>query len=523
MKRLFLIILLFLAAYAPAKFVAVLETGAQGEARERVSMSDRLYLTNVLREEAVKVLPAEQNYTIMTRENISAMLPPGKSIEECEGTCLAETGRNISADYVCQAVVGSFGGELTLSAELYETAGNKLVASFNGGGNDVKELLALIRAKTPDFFNKIKSTGDFSSSGIGEIGDAGKFSYKAKKKYIVQISSKPSKAIPTVDGRAIPKCVRTPCKVQLEEGEHRIVMSKDRYDDAESIVNVKANKQKIHMNLSPSYGWLAIKPAGLMGKYNVKSLRILVDEKPAKLGTIELDPGIHEVKITHPCTDPVTFKVGIQKGKKETFDKPLVRGVGGLELNAEYEGEPQAVAVYVNGKDVGSTPFAGEVPLCTKIAVGDTDWTENVSVNLKWHEVVQVTHVLQHKAGSVSVMDRADSTAQPDDTKLWANESDAERDGKSPDEAKNIPANVDNSSGGVHWVPLSISFVTAATGVVLAVVGNSQAKAAREKGFDSKSEYKKNKNAAHDAQTLRSVGIGLAIAGAVGIGLSIAF
>lgn len=130
-----------LAANALATYVAVLETGVDGAAKENVSLSDRQYLTNVLREQAVKELPAVQNYTIMTRENIQQMLPPGKAIEDCEGSCLVETGKNIAADYICQAGVGSFGSSLTLSAELYETAGNKLIASFNGRGQNVEELL----------------------------------------------------------------------------------------------------------------------------------------------------------------------------------------------------------------------------------------------------------------------------------------------------------------------------------------------------------------------------------------------
>lgn len=145
-----------------AKYVAVLETIANQEAKESVTLSDRQYLTNVLREEAVKILPMEQNYTIMTRENINAMLPPGKSIEECEGSCLVETGRNIAADYVCQAQLGSFGGSLTLTVELYETAGNKLVATFNGRGADVNELLEIIKEKTPAFFLRIR---DLTSNG----------------------------------------------------------------------------------------------------------------------------------------------------------------------------------------------------------------------------------------------------------------------------------------------------------------------------------------------------------------------
>ena len=163
------VLLILLSTDAFAAYVAVLETGVDPSVKKKVKLSDRQYLTNVLREEAVNQLPPDEDYTIMTRENISAMLPPGKSIDECEGSCLAETGRNISADYVCQARVGSFGSKLTLSAEIYETAGNKLVASFNGQGTNVEGLLKVIKENAPEFFGKVKNANrDAGSGGIGE-------------------------------------------------------------------------------------------------------------------------------------------------------------------------------------------------------------------------------------------------------------------------------------------------------------------------------------------------------------------
>ncbi|SHG55786.1 hypothetical protein SAMN05720761_10339 [Fibrobacter sp. UWCM] len=161
-------LLLACASGAFATHVAVLETGVDPAVKKKVTLSDRQYLTNVLREEAVKQLSPEDGYTIMTRENISAMLPPGKAIEDCEGTCLAETGRNISADFVCQARMSSFGSKLALSAEIYETAGNKLVASFNGNGKNVEALLKVIKENAPDFFGKVKFNRDAGSGGIGE-------------------------------------------------------------------------------------------------------------------------------------------------------------------------------------------------------------------------------------------------------------------------------------------------------------------------------------------------------------------
>ena len=154
-----LTMLMLLPSMVFSAHVAVLETGVDERSREVVTFSDRQYMTNVLREQAVRILPADQGYTIMTRENILAMLPPGKSLEDCEGSCLAETGRNIAADYICKAFIGTFNGALTLSAELYETAGNKLVASFNGRGADLNALLEIIESKSQDFFGKIKDNG----------------------------------------------------------------------------------------------------------------------------------------------------------------------------------------------------------------------------------------------------------------------------------------------------------------------------------------------------------------------------
>ena len=503
---------------SPAKYVAVLETNASGSAREQVSQSDRMYLTNVLREEAVKVLPAEQNYTIMTRENINAMLPPGKSIEECEGSCLAETGKNISADYVCQAVIGSFAGQLTLSAELYETAGNKLVASFNGRGNDMGELLELIKAKAPDFFRKVKGGSDsfFGAGGIGGFGQAEAFSYAARKKYIVEISSKPTGATPTVDGKAIPKCLKTPCKVQLDEGEHRIVMTRERYDDAEKLVTVEANYQKIEMTLSPNYGWLILNPTVFSGVGARENITAIVDGKNVQTGKLELDPGLHEVKVLHPCADPVSFKVAIQKGKTETYGKPLVRGIGGLELGAEYEGEPKVVAVRIDGKDAGSTPFAGEVPLCSKVELVGEDWSESVNVRLKWHQVVKVVHPLENDPDPVaSDISGLDVSPKEDTIKT-------ENDWRRSIIDQNNGA-VGQKESGIHWIPVAISAAVTVTGVVLAIVGNYQAKAAYDAGFSSQGEYESNKDKAHNGQTLRGVGIGVAIAGGIGLGLSFAF
>ena len=298
-----------LSTGAFAAYVAVLETVADASAKDSVSFSDRQYLTNVLREQAVKELPAVQNYTIMTRENIQQMLPPSKAIEDCEGSCLVETGKNIAADYVCQARVGRFGNSLTLSAELYETAGNKLIASFNGRGSDVNELLVVIEAKSPEFFHSVKELEMF------------------------------------------------------KRGKAETSVAKETVAIADS-------------NVAPSQGSM-------------------------------------------PVQSPVV-----------------------------------------------------ESPLVPKTeTVGENKIGESIPANV----------------------------------------------------GPQAPINDTSAKKGIHWVPLSISAVATVTGVVLAVVGNNKAKNAADKGALSEDGFQKNIDDAKSGQTLRGVGIGLSIAGAVGIGLSLAF
>ena len=322
MNRLFIFFVLFFSINAFATYVAVLETMADGDAKDSVPLLDRQYLTNVLREQAVKELPAKRNYTIMTRENISAMLPPGKAIEDCEGNCLAETGRNIAADYICQARVGRFGTKLTLTAELYETAGNKLIASFNGRGSNVEELLKLIEDKSPEFFRSVK---------------------------------------------------------ELNEPEVAPVV-------------------------------IPVEP--------------VQDESPAK-------------------EDSVTLS-----------------------------------AVEWDQADTSS------------VVAADTSVIPDSST------------VIQSAVEG--------PLAEPSESRV----------------GENIPANVNDEpakKGGIHWFPLSISAVVTALGVTAAIVGNQKAKSESEKSWDNIDEYEKYHQNALDYQKMRAVGIVLAIVGALGVGLSIAF
>lgn len=133
------------------KKVAVLETTGDTS----LSQNEKQYVTDKIRERAVTILPVNQDYVIMTRDGISAQLPPETSLEKCEGKCLTEIGRKISADYVCQAKINKVFSQYAVNIELYETSNGKLLGSFTQRKATIDALLAVIENESDRLFKAI--------------------------------------------------------------------------------------------------------------------------------------------------------------------------------------------------------------------------------------------------------------------------------------------------------------------------------------------------------------------------------
>ena len=90
-------------------------------------------------------------------------------------------------------------------------------------------------------------------------------------------------------------------------------------------------------------------------------------------------------------------------------------------------GEPLALPVVVNDSVVGTTPFSGVVPLCSKIEVEYDSVRREVPVSVKWHEVTKTTfdvnsqpviepQVVEPRTKVDSVYAEQDSVKVPADT-----------------------------------------------------------------------------------------------------------
>ena len=480
-----------------AKFVAVLETMSDGN--DQLSLTERQFLTNMLREQAVRELPAELNFTIMTRENIMMMLPPGKAIEDCEGSCLAETGKNIAADYVAQARVGKVGDNLSISAEIYETAGSKLLASFNGLGADVNALMNVIQEKGPELFRKARG----GTTGIVRTGMDG----LENQSFVVQVSTNPQGAALSVDGRPVPSCTSTPCQILVEAGEHRIVAVLEHHEDAEGVFKVNQNGQTVSLDLVPRYGTVQLDldfPLG--GTY--EELEIKVDGKLVKgSDKVLMDPGTHAVSIGHRCYSPISFQVGMVKDKIETFKESFKPLNTGLSLTAHSaSGESRTYNLLSNGALVGKTPFSGSVPLCAKLSVENMNGNAvyPIDVELVKDQVVSFDFVEPAPNGGENVaVDKLNV--------------DVSQTGES------IPANVEQPEKSSHLGWKITCGIATVLGFGAALAGEIGAKHFAGKEPDGKTSYKNRLETIEGFERQRLAGFILGAVGLVGFGLTFAF
>jgi hypothetical protein len=135
------------------------------------------------------------------------------------------------------------------------------------------------------------------------------------------VNTEPKKALLSFNGVPNSSCTRTPCKIDLPEGEVRVVAALEQYETADTSVFITTeNKQSINIKLKQSFGVLNIKPAYSDGVGADKEWRLTINGKKHSGFKNNLEPGSYEVKLSHECYDDINFKVGMNKGSNEVLD-----------------------------------------------------------------------------------------------------------------------------------------------------------------------------------------------------------
>lgn len=129
------------------------------------------YLTSIVRDGALQVLPSGR-YSVMTSENIQALLPPDTDLEACIGGCEVETGRRLGARYIVAGDVLKFGDELRVRLSLYETKTAQLIAQERMSGAKVEALETPIINQSKTLFGKLKGVAPQGPTVMPGLGKA---------------------------------------------------------------------------------------------------------------------------------------------------------------------------------------------------------------------------------------------------------------------------------------------------------------------------------------------------------------
>ena len=415
---LFVLLLLALAAYGYQTTVAVLPSDGT------VLTNDELeVLTDKMREAALKVLPT--NAFVLVKQDVVVKRLGGAEnfIKECkESTCIVNLGKLAQVDYVAQASVGKLGNKIRLKVELYNVSTEGLVGMLSDEESEnIIGLLSIVEKRVPaEVFGKIAGASGGSKasplvaggiSGLEKIAD---YEFGGGKRYLVNLSTEPPGAILSFNGVPAAGCPKTPCKIELGDGNVRIIAALEQHEIVDTTVSIARNNQSIAIRLKSSFGVLEIKPAYLDNIGEEDNWNLTINDRAYSSFENKFSPGNYNVKLNHRCYELVSFVAGINKGSHEIFDMAshIKLKKGGLDLSALRNGEPVVEPVFVNGKKVGDTPFSDAVPLCSEIEIGEN--RETVNLDLKHNEKVRYTLKLDK-----SVQGLGDSYAEKDAGKIF--------------------------------------------------------------------------------------------------------
>jgi TolB-like protein len=124
--------------------VAVLEL--KNKLPQQISTDEISFLTNEARA-VVSALPSS-HFVVMTRESLEALIEPGKTLEDCVGTCEVETGRLLGAQWIITGEVVRFGSSLRVSLKLHNTRTGQLISGASLKGSKVEDLERPIKLET---------------------------------------------------------------------------------------------------------------------------------------------------------------------------------------------------------------------------------------------------------------------------------------------------------------------------------------------------------------------------------------
>lgn len=381
--RVMTILLLSIQWASAATYIAIMETIVQSDA---ISISEKDYLTDELRKQASQVLSSKY-FTIMTSDNIRMLLSDGKELEDCIGSCVVETGKNLEADFITNTKVSPMDGQLALTIELYNVRNKKLIGSYTTLNHSAEGLLEDIEQNATELFENV-----IRESGLNIKKKEGIFNVKVGKtsmgepfvnRYLIDLTSSPTGAIVLVDQSNEDHCI-TPCQVEVDEGKHHFQLSKELYTPLDTTLSIKGSRN-INLEMDGNFGTLIFDPQ--IGPYSSQSdIFVTLDGTPVTQKQLMVETGTHYIVFHHRCYETKKMKVEVTK-KTKTLSPNLIPAKGTLDARTLTK---KKIALYHNGEFLSYLPFRGSVDVCGKIGLEQPD--NILNLNLTGNEVTTYIH-----------------------------------------------------------------------------------------------------------------------------------
>ena len=230
--------------------VAVIQLKNQAE----LSKQEMTYLSDLLRQVISNNLPSQ--YIVLTKENILALLPPDRSIEDCVGECEIETGRLLSAQYIVSGDVFNFGGRLRVNIRLHNTETGQLLGSEVAKGKELLDLESSVSQVGKALIQHLdpSSLAQNQTENIRrKIGGGSSFQMNESQLLIVSFTSSPIGAAVVVDGVQHCSENQKECRVELTEGSHQVSLSLKDYFIHQERITVSKSQKAFQWTLKPNF------------------------------------------------------------------------------------------------------------------------------------------------------------------------------------------------------------------------------------------------------------------------------
>jgi formylglycine-generating enzyme len=360
----YLLVLILPATATASKRVAVLEFSSSGIEESIIRLLSDEVRAGLLKETRGRTFAGE-GISVMTRENMLDMMEQmGKSPDCIQGSCEVALARNIGADFVVSGELVKLDALYVLSIKFHETRKGELLSVQGVREREIEELMDGARQAgrsmaTESFGLPLNASAtQVEEKPLGESASSWSAESKGSRR-LVQFTSTPQGASVLVDGRMI--CKETPCKQYLEKGAHKVVFQKQRYGEA--AYDFAAEKStRLHAELSPLFGSLHVNSTPI-------GIEILLDG--VSIGSTplrgnEVTPGPHRLMSASPCHLASGYQFQLEAGESKTVDLTLQARRAGIEVYGYIDGNAVEGDVYVDGRKMGRTAQALEVPLCSE-------------------------------------------------------------------------------------------------------------------------------------------------------------